>query len=82
MLYVASYVSPQIAAQDVSSTVLAVLTQGVYGVTMFVAPTSAILVLGLSYLNIPYIEWIKKTWKLVLILFAIVLIALILAALI
>lgn len=82
MLYVASYVIPQIAAQDVSSTVLAVLTQGVYGVTMFVAPTSAILVLGLSYLNIPYTEWIKKTWKLVLVLFAIVLVALILAALI
>ena len=82
MLYVASYVIPQLAAQDVSTTVMAVLTQGVYGVTMFVAPTSAVLVLGLTYLNIPYKEWLKKTWKLVLVLFAIVMIALILAALI
>lgn len=82
MLYVASYVIPQIAAQDVSSTVLAVLTQGIYGVTMFVAPTSAMLVLGLTYLNIPYKEWLKKTWKFVLVLFAIVLVAVILSAII
>lgn len=82
MLYVASYVIPQLAAQDVNTTVLAVLIQGIYGVTMFVAPTSVILVLGLSYLNIPYKEWIKKTWKLALVLFAIVMVALILAAVI
>ena len=82
MLYVASYVIPQLAAQDVNTTVLAVLIQGIYGVTMFVAPTSVILVLGLSYLNIPYKEWIKKTWKLALVLFAIVMVALILAAII
>ena len=82
MLYVASYVIPQLAAQDVNTTVLAVLIQGIYGVTMFVAPTSVILVLGLSYLNIPYKEWIKKTWKLALVVFAIVMVALILAAII
>ena len=82
MLYVASYVIPQLAAQDVNTTVLAVLIQGIYGVTMFVAPTSVILVLGLSYLNIPYKEWIKTTWKLALVLFAIVMVALILAAII
>ena len=82
MLYVASYVIPQLAAQDVNTTVLAVLIQGIYGVTMFVAPTSVMLVLGLSYLNIPYKEWIKKTWKLALVLFAIVMVALILAAII
>ena len=82
MLYVVSYVIPQLAAQDVNTTVLAVLIQGIYGVTMFVAPTSVMLVLGLSYLNIPYKEWIKKTWKLALVLFAIVMVALILAAII
>lgn len=82
ILYVASYVIPQIAAQDVNTTVIAVLIQGIYGITMFVAPTSAMLVLGLTYLNIPYKEWIKKTWKLVLVLFAIVMLAIILAALI
>lgn len=82
ILYVANYVIPQLAAQDVSTSVVALLTQGVYGVTMFIAPTSVMLVLGLSYLNIPYTEWVKKTWKLVLVLFAIVMAAVILAAII
>lgn len=82
ILYVANYVIPQIAGQDVNTTVMAILTQGIYGVTMFVAPTSAVLVLGLSYLGIPYKEWIKKTWKLALVLLAIVIIALIIAALV
>ena len=49
---------------------------------MFVAPTSIAVILGLSYLNIPYKEWIKKTWKLVLTLFAIVVVVLIAAMII
>lgn len=82
MLYIANYVIPQIAAQGASSIVTELLIQGLYGVTMFIAPTSAILVLGLTYLNIPYTEWIKKTWKLTLILFGIVILATIAAILI
>lgn len=73
MLYLSNYLVPQLAAQDVSTTVVAILTQGIYGVTMFVAPTSAVIAFGLSYLNISYKEWIKKTWKLILVLLAIVL---------
>ena len=49
---------------------------------MFVVPTSAALVLGLTYLNIPYTEWIKKTWKLALILFGIVILTTVAAMLI
>ena len=82
MLYVANYVIPQIAAQGASATVTGTLIQGLYGVTMFVAPTSAALVLGLTYLNIPYTEWIKKTWKLALILFGIVILTTVAAMLI
>ena len=73
VLYVANYLIPQIAAIDgATPTLVNLLIQGVYGVTMFVAPTSAMLVLALSYLEIPYKEWIKKTWKLILVLLAIV----------
>lgn len=82
MLYVANYVIPQIAAQGASATVTGTLIQGLYGVTMFVVPTSAALVLGLTYLNIPYTEWIKKTWKLALILFGIVILTTVAAMLI
>lgn len=73
ILYVANYVVPQIAAKGASDIVNILLAQGIYGVTMFIAPTSAVLVFGLTYLNIPYKEWVKRTWKLILALFAVVL---------
>lgn len=79
MLYVANYVIPQIAAEGASVQVTSLLIQGIFGLTMFVAPTSATLVLGLSYLGIPYKEWLAKTWKLVLALLVIVLATIILA---
>ena len=82
ILYVANYVVPQLATQDVNTALIAILVQSIYGVTMFVAPTSIAVILGLSYLNIPYKEWIKKTWNLVLTLFAIVVVVLIAAMLI
>lgn len=82
MLYVANYVIPQIAAEGASTVVTGTLIQGLYGVTMFVVPTSAALVLGLTYLNIPYTEWIKKTWKLALVLFGIVILTTVAAMLI
>ena len=75
MLYVANYAIPQIAATGASNETVAVLAQGIYGVTMFAAPTSAMLALGLSYLGISYKEWLKKSWKLVLSLFVLVIVA-------
>ena len=80
MLYVANYVLPQIAAnKTTNSTVLALVAQSIYGVTMLIVPTSGLLVLGLSYLGIPYKQWIKRTWKLVVTLLAVVLVILLLA---
>ena len=82
VLYLASYVIPQVAAQEVDPIIISLLSQGIYGVTMFVAPTSATIALGLSYLGISYKEWIKKTWKLALLLLAAVLIMTVAAMLI
>lgn len=64
MIYVVQS-SVQIISTD-STNVLAVITQALYGVTLFVAPTSTMLILGLEYLGIPYKEWLKSSWKLVL----------------
>ncbi len=75
MLYVANYSIPQIAATGASNETIGILAQGIYGVTMFVAPTSGILALGLCYLGISYKEWIKKSWKLILSLLALVIVA-------
>ena len=75
MLYVANYAIPQIASTGATNETVGVLAQGIYGVTMFAAPTSAMLALGLSYLGISYKEWLKKSWKLVLSLFVLVIVA-------
>ena len=72
-LYLASYVVPQIASQEVNPIIISILTQGIHGVVMFIVPTSATIALGLSYLGIPYKTWVKRTWKLTLVLLATVL---------
>lgn len=82
MLYLTSYVIPQISAQSVDGTIIAILSQGLYGVTMFIAPTSAALAFGLSYLGISYKEWVKGTWKQALLLLASVLVVTIISMLI
>ena len=79
ILYVANYAVPQIAEKADDPVLVSLLSQSIYGVTMFIAPTSAILVFGLEYLHLPYKEWVKKIWKLCLILLAIVLIVLLIA---
>ena len=66
MLYVSNYVLAQIAATSTNHTLLALMFQSLYGLTMFIVPTSAMLVLGLSYLGISYKEWIKASWKMIL----------------
>ena len=81
MTFVAIYVAPQIAAQDANATVLMLLIQSIYGFTMLVAPTSIMLILGLGYLGIPYKEWIKKMWKSILIILAIIFVILFIAML-
>ena len=44
------------------------------GLVGFVAPTSAIMLLGLTYLDIPYKKWIKYIWKFALVMLALLLI--------
>lgn len=58
---------------DYYSTI-GVLFQAVYGITMFVAPTSIILMTTLAYLDIPYTKWLASIWKFVVELLVIVLI--------
>lgn len=74
ILYAANYVIPQIAAKGANDNVIMLLSQGIYGVTMLITPTSAVLVFGLTYLDIPYKDWVKKTWKLILTLLIIVIV--------
>lgn len=51
-----------------------VIYVAINGLVGFVAPTSAILLIGLSYLDIPYKKWMKHIWKFALIMLALLLI--------
>ena len=46
--------------------VIWVVFQAIYGLVMVVAPTSVVLMVTLSYLNVSYKEWLKNIWKYVL----------------
>lgn len=58
---------------DYYSTI-GVLYQACYGIVMFVAPTSVILMTTLAYLDIPYTKWLANIWKFVVEFLVIVLI--------
>lgn len=46
----------------------------IHGLIQFVAPTSAILFIGLSYLDIPYKKWLKYIWQFALLMLVLLLI--------
>lgn len=72
MLYVVQS-TVQYISTDAANT-LAIITQSIYGLTLFIAPTSTLMILGLGYLGISYKEWLKASWKLILELLAVILI--------
>ena len=47
---------------------VALLLQGIYGIFSLVGPTSLILIIGLTYLDIPYTTWLKYIWRFILML--------------
>ena len=60
--------------------VISIILQSIYGLVSFFAPSSAMLLVGLSYLEIPYKDWMKYIWKfLVAMLVVIIVMALIIA---
>lgn len=42
---------------------IAMIIQSLHGIIMFILPTSVLLMVGLSYLNISYGQWLKYIWK-------------------
>ena len=60
--------------------VVSMILQYTFGFVSFFAPSSAILFVGLSYLDIPYKNWLKYIWKfLIVALAAVIAIAFIIA---
>lgn len=59
------YITSVITDQSVYP-LIGIICQSVYGLMMLIAPTSAILIGTLTYLDVPYTQWIKHIWKLFL----------------
>ncbi len=57
--------------------VYAILFQSIYGIVQMFGPTSLLLIIGLTYLDVPYSKWLKHIWRLLLALFIIMFIVLI-----
>ena len=74
------YFTSVVTNSEFYSTV-GVLFQALYGVTMLVAPTSLMLMIVLTYLDIPYLKWLKSTWKFILEFFAVVMIVVVILVL-
>lgn len=70
--YVTGALFTGLVAKDI--TILSLIWQSMYGVAMLVAPTSVVLMATLSYLHIPYQNWLKNIWKLLLELVVVLLI--------
>ena len=59
------YISTIITDNSVYS-IIAVISQSMYGFTMLFAPTSLILMMVLNYLDVSYSKWLKNIWKFLL----------------
>ena len=53
---------------------VSVLLQGIFGVFSLVGPTSLLMIVGLTYLDIPYTTWLKYIWRFILYLIILVVI--------
>lgn len=79
-IYMTNFFMPYLVgvySSETAAAIMNVLTQAFNSLTMFVAPTSLFLILGLTYLDIPYKKWLKFSWKLVLELFIIIVVVIV-----
>lgn len=77
IIYLSQIAVPYLVSVSGNAKIISVATQSIHGLTMLFAPTSTLLILGLTYLNIPYKEWLKKSWKLIVELYAVIIFVLI-----
>lgn len=82
--YVANFSMPLVlsAVSSPNTEQIAFITQLTFGITMLLAPTSAIMVAGMAYLEKDYKSWFKYVWKLAAVLIALVFIAVVFSTLI
>jgi len=67
--------------ESANLSVYAVMFQSLYGLVQIVGPTSILLIVGLSYLEVPYKTWLKYIWRFVVELLIIILLVLMIVSL-
>lgn len=69
-------------SEGANLSVYALMFQSLYGLVQIVGPTSILLIVGLSYLEVPYKSWLKYIWRFVVELLIIILVVLMIVSLI
>ncbi len=64
--------APILGSYTAKTSAVAFGLQAIYGLVMLIAPTSTLLLVGLSYLDVEYKDWVKYIWKYLLIILAVV----------
>lgn len=77
---VGSGMAPVANLYNNDTSIITLIITSIYGLVMLIAPTSVVLISGLSFFNVSYKEWMKTIWKTVLILLAILLVVFIVLA--
>lgn len=68
-------------SEQANLSVYAVMFQSLFGLVQLVGPTSILLLIGLSYLEVPYKTWLKYIWRFVVALSIVIFIALMVVSL-
>lgn len=83
LYYTTAFVfSPILTVVTDYGNIMALAFQSLRGLVQLLAPTSLLLVVGLTYFSVPYKTWVKYIWKLVVSLFIIIFAILLVMALI
>ena len=80
--YMVNTLYSQVATLYTELPLIGLVLQYLHGFVMFIVPTSVMLVIGLTYLDIPYGEYLKKIWKYLLMLLVAIIVILIIAMLV
>lgn len=80
--YMINAVVLQVLALEPDLNIISLVQQVFHGLVCLVAPTSVILVAGLTYLNVSYKEWFKNIWKYLLLVLAIIIVVLVIMVLV
>lgn len=62
-------------------SIYAVMFQSLYGLLQIVGPTSILLIIGLTYLEVPYKTWLKYIWRFAVMLLIVIMLVLMLVSL-